>query len=446
MEHHCGIFAVVDDDVGNTVINGLRLIQHRGYESVGISFLDNDAIRIVKDVGTVDDVFGNIKLPMIKKALGHVRYSTVKKSTRENAVKESQPFQSDNGNFSLVHNGNIPTKDQIQIEYGIDVGSNSDTVTIVKLIEMIYKDYSDWPKTLMYIMNRVAGSYCFAILTGDKVYAMRDRYGIRPLVVGRSKKGFCVTSETVALQHYAYVRDVKPGEIVSIDMYNFETVYQHHSPKPSFCSFEMIYFMHHESIVNGKSCDDVRYNLGYNLGLTETSVVDGAVVVCLPNSSIPNAMGFSEAVKRPYCNYVKKRDGVTRTFILPTEEQRREACDNKFIFDVDGLKGLDVYVVDDSIVRGTTMLSIIGKLRGIGVKSVHLRITSPIITDPCYFGIDMSTKKELVSFGRTLDEIKSYLGADSLRYLDIDTMKKVLGVPVCTSCFTGEYNRELLDW
>jgi amidophosphoribosyltransferase len=446
MEHHCGIFSVVDDDVGDTVVNGLRLIQHRGYESAGISFLDKGVIRTVKDIGTVDDVFRNIKLPKINKALGHVRYSTVKKSTRENAVKESQPFQSDSANFSLVHNGNIPTKDQIQIEYGISIESNSDTLTIVKLIEMIYKSYNDWPKTLMYIMNRVAGSYCFAILTGEKVYAMRDRYGIRPLVVGRSKKGFCVTSETVGLQQYAYVRDVKPGEIISIDMYNFETVYQYHLPNLSFCSFEIIYFMHHDSLVNGNRCDDVRYNLGYSLGLAEEWVVDDSVVVCLPNSSIPNARGFSDAIKRPYCHYIRKRDGVTRTFILPTEEQRREACDNKFIFDDEKLKETNVYVVDDSIVRGTTMLSIVGKLRKIGVKSIHLRITSPVITDPCYFGIDMSTKSELVSYGRSVDEIKNYLGADSLRYLDIDTMKKVLGVPVCTSCFTGEYNRELLDW
>jgi len=445
MEHHCGIFSIVDDDVGDTLINGLRLIQHRGYESVGVSFWDG-IIRTVKDVGLVDDVFANIKLPQIKRALGHVRYSTVRKSTRENAIKESQPFQSDVLNFSLVHNGNIPTKDQIQIEYGISIDSNSDTLTIVKLIEMIYKKYNDWPKTLMYVMNRIAGSYCFAILTDEKIYAMRDIYGIRPLVIGRSKKGFCISSETIALQHYTYMRDVLPGEIVSIDMYNFETVYQHHSPKPSFCSFEMIYFMHHDSLVNGRRCDDIRYNLGYDLGLGEECVVDDAVVVCLPNSSIPNARGFSDAVKRPYCHYIMKRDGVTRTFILPTEEQRREACDNKFIFDEERLKGANVYVVDDSIVRGTTMLSVVGKLRGIGVKSVHLRITSPVITDPCYFGIDMSTKSELVSYGRSVDEIKNYLGADSLRYLDIDTMKEVLGVPVCTSCFTGDYNRELLDW
>ena len=446
MEHHCGIFSIIDENIGDTIINGLRLIQHRGYESVGISFLENDKLVTIKDIGTVDDVFQNIKLPKINKAVGHVRYSTVKKTTRENMIKESQPFQNDTINFSLVHNGNIPTKDYIQKEFNISAENTSDTMVIVQLVELIYNQYNDWHKTLMYIMNKIAGSYCFAILTNDKIYVMRDRYGIRPLVIGRSKKGFCVTSETVALQDYSYIRDINAGEIVSIDFYNFETIYQLNSSRLSFCSFEMIYFMHHDSIVDNKSCNEIRYSLGYNLGLTETNIIENSIIVCLPNSSIPNARGFSDAIKKPYHPYIRKRIGVTRTFILPTEQQRRDACDNKFIFDDVNLQNKDLYIIDDSIVRGTTMLSIIGKLRNIGVKSIHLRITSPIISDPCYFGIDMSTKKELVSYNRSIDEIKNYLGADSLQYLNIDIMKKVLNIPVCTSCFTGEYDKQLLEW
>lgn len=451
MEHHCGIFSVVDDDVGNSLINGLKLIQHRGYESVGISYYDND-IKTIKNIGSVNKVFGNVELPKIKKAIGHVRYSTVRKTTLQNAINECQPFEgcialdSSNITFSLVHNGNIPTKESIQKDYGINIENNSDTLTIVKLIEIIYKQYNNWHHTLMYIMNKIVGSYCFAILADNKIYAMRDRYGIRPLVIGRSKKGFCITSETVALQNYTYIRDIKPGEIVSIDMFSFETIYQHNKPIMNFCSFEMIYFMHHESMIDGRTCDEVRYNLGFQLGNTENVIIENSIVVCLPNSSIPNAKGFADAINKPFRHYIQKRDNVTRTFILPTEKQRKEACDNKFIFDFDGLKGMDLYVIDDSIVRGTTMSTIINKLRNIGVKSIHLRITSPVITDPCYFGIDMSTKTELVSYGRSVDDIKNYLQADSLKYLDIDTMKNVLNIPVCTSCFTGNYNNELLDW
>lgn len=470
MEHHCGIFSVVGEDVGSVLINGLKNIQHRGYESAGISFYNDvgnvkdemevneintiDLIDTIKNVGQVDTVFANIQLPKINKGIGHVRYSTVKKNATNNLLEECQPLDgyvlsgTKYYKFSLVHNGNIPTKDYIQKEYNIDP-NNSDTHIIVKLIEKIYPRYNNWKDTLIYIMNKIVGSYCFAILADNKIYAMRDRFGIRPLALGRAKKGYCIASETIAMQNYTYVRDINPGEIVSIDLYTFDIIYQYQQAQLNFCSFEMIYFMHHESIINGRTCEDIRYNLGFNLGKGEidnSNIIENSIVVCLPNSSIPNAKGFADAIGKHYSHFIKKRKNMTRTFILPNQKKRKEACDKKFIFDDVNLKDQDIFVIDDSIVRGTTMTSIVSKLKIIGVKSIHLRITSPVISDPCYFGIDMSTKQELASYNKNVDEIKEHLGVDSLRYLSIDAMKDVLGIKVCTSCFTGDYNKELLDW
>ncbi len=216
--------------------------------------------------------------------------------------------------------------------------------------------------------------------------------------------------------------------------------------KLNFCSFEMIYFMHHDSIVNGTECDEIRYNLGYKLGTTEKKIIKNSIVVCLPNSAIPNARGFSDAIGRPYFPFIKKRKNMIRTFILPSEKKRQDACDKKFMFDSENLANKDIYLIDDSIVRGTTMKSVITKLRDMGVNTINVRITSPVIISPCYFGIDMSTKEELISNNKSVEEIKNELNVDSLIYIDINSMKEVFGINVCTSCFTGEYNKELLDW
>jgi amidophosphoribosyltransferase len=316
-------------------------------------------MKTFKNVGTVKNVFDGIELPNIKKGIGHVRYSTVKKIDLNGFLKECQPFQGsiDNINFALAHNGNIPTKNKIKEEFGLEIETNSDTLIIVKLIEAIYPRYNNWKDTLTFLMNTVSGSYCFVILADNKIWGMRDRFGIRPLAIGKSRKGFCITSETVALSSFNYVRDVNPGEIICVDSNSLDTIYQCENTKPKFCSFEMIYFMHHDSIVNNMKCDEIRYNLGFKLGKRETDIIDDSSVVCLPNSSIPNARGFADAIYKQYLHFIQKRKNMTRTFILPSEKKRKEACDKKFIFAGDGLKNKNIYLVDDSIVGGTTMKS-----------------------------------------------------------------------------------------
>lgn len=480
MEHHCGIIAMSDNtnNIKGNLIANLNKLQHRGYESCGISFISNDInskniIKTIKGLGTVKSVFPlepleslesqsqSNNLPNFNRGIGHVRYSTVKKTTEEKMLEECQPFQtfqSSKYNFSLAHNGNIPTIKNIIKKYNIEINTNSDTFAIVKLIEKILDKYKNWNDTLKFIMNTVPGSYCFVILTENNIYALRDRYGIRPLVYGKSNSGFCIASETIALNNYKYVRDILPGEIVCIDFQTnklklkLKKIYQHPNKSHSFCSFELIYFMSDKSKINNITNNEIRYKLGYKLGESEINIIENSIVVCLPNTSIPNAKGFANAINKPYYDYIKKRKGMGRTFILNDQEKRAQACINKFLFDEKNLINKEIYLVDDSIVRGTTMKTVIKILKNIGVKSIHVRIMSPLITDPCYFGIDMSTKNELISFenNNDIDNIKKELNVDSLKYISIDEMKNVfnanININVCTSCFTGNYNNELLDW
>lgn len=460
MEHHCGIYCAIDDGVDNFLIEGISDLQHRGYEGAGISFIDNsfidnsfignsNKITTFKGRGEVLDVFKDYKYaPSSRLGIGHVRYSTTKKSNTDTLEKELQPIHI--SNFSLVHNGNVPIADYLKEEYDIVSDNNSDTFILYKLLEILSKE-RDWDSAVIEFMKMVPGSFCLGILVEGKIYVMRDRYGIRPLYLGLSKRGgYHVSSENNPFirRDIRTIRQVEPGEVlVMSSSFGCKTLYKHMSPQIAFCSFEFFYFMHHDSEYNEEKLWDIRFRLGQRLAEYETILNKNYIVTYVPNSSIPAAKGFAYQLGLECCECLVRNGTIKRTFILPTDSERISACNKKFSFIPNNIKGKDIFLIDDSIVRGNTMKSVVERLRKYGARSVHIRITSPPIKSPCYFGIDMSTKNELVAHNRNIKEIQNVIDADSLRYMDIKKMKEGFGESnICTSCFTGEYDTTLLEW
>lgn len=452
----CGIFAIFDyydmnKNIYQKMLNGLVFLQHRGRESAGISYIKNNTITTFKNIGLVKDIFENFNDEM-NIAIGHIRYSTRKKNI-DTQLFETQPIEGITkfGNFSLAHNGNIPFIENIKKKFNIDFNTESDTIILTKIIEKLQYKYDNFHDILIHLLNSIEGVYCLAILINNEIYAIRDSYGVRPLCIGKNKNGgFCISSESNALQDYELIRDINAGEIINIKFdnngfINMKTIYQKKIDKLSFCSFEYIYFMRNNSINNHKKIKDIRFELGFELGLQEIHVDRTAIVLSIPNTAIAGAKGFAKAVKLDYYDYIEKRKDAGRTFILPTDKERIDACDKKFIYH-NNLKDLNVYIIDDSIVRGNTLKSILKKLREVGVRKVHLRITAPPVVSECYYGIDVPTKRELIAHNKSILDIRKEFGVTSLKYIDIKTMKKIFDQQVCTSCFNGKYNDKLLEW
>jgi amidophosphoribosyltransferase len=528
IKHYCGVYATTNNNTNydtSYVINGLKLLQHRGRECAGICYI-KDKHYLHKDVGTVDEVFSDFPHSSFKTCIGHVRYSTTDdEPTRcqtagnnelvNQEMKKAQPMQSnepqhaqdgDNSKlkFSIAHNGNIPNIKKFKKEMNIITETNSDTEIMVKYIELLLET-NTIDETLIKFIERIPGAYALVLQFDDALYCMRDSYGIRPLCIGKIynqletssfetssfetssfetssfetssfetssfetssfetssfETSYCISSESCALQDHKLIRDVKPGEIIKINTTRgvcvedskFQTIYRKVN-KPSFCSLEIIYFMKPDSVIYDTKIDDIRYSMGHDFGKEETSKlvdtkqVHNAIVVGIPNSGISSGKGFADAVGLPYRQLVSKDANVNRSFILPNNQDRIETCQKKFIYS-DELKGKIVYVVDDSMVRGNTMISIINSIYDKGAIEVHIRITAPPLRHPCYYGIDIPTYEELIAHNRTAEEIKDILGCESLRYMDVKLLKKVLWdykINICTSCFDGEYNKELLDW
>ncbi len=443
----CGIFGVIDDhNIYHKMINGLKLLQHRGHESAGISYIADNKIRTYKALGFVNNIFENFDENM-SISIGHVRYSTRKKTSLENKLLETQPIigLSRFGPFSLAHNGNIPQIDKLKDKYDITYDTESDTIILIKIIEKLSYKYQCWNDILINIINNIQGVYCLIILFNNQIYALRDSYGVRPLSLGNNTTGYCIASESVALQDYNLLRDIYPGEIVKIDRYNVETIYHRKINKNTFCSFEYIYFMRNDSIIDNKLVQDIRYKLGYQLGLQEQDLNPDAIILSIPNTAVIPAKGFANATNLVYKDYIEKRKDAPRTFILPSNVERIAACNKKFIFHKE-IKDHEIYIIDDSIVRGNTLKSILKQIREIGVKKIHLRITSPPVISECYYGIDIPTKRELIAYEKTIENIRKEFNVSSLKYIDIKLMKNIFNQPVCTSCFTGKYNNKLLDW
>lgn len=401
----CGIVGILANrDISDIVFDSLKKLQHRGRESFGVATIGFSK----KVLGLVRE----IPIPVSNVYLGHTRYST---SGLKSDIKEAQPF--DRKDFILIHNGNIP-----------DVKGN-DTIFIIRIIESC----KDIEEGLKKVIAEIKCSYSLIVLDKAKkcLYIARDRYGIRPLCIGKTKGGYAFCSETSALPNgYSCIGDVDPGTVLKCTHKGIKIIFKFPQIRQNFCVFEKIYFMNHNSF----GVYNYRYTLGFKLGKGETSPNQDGIVVCVPNTAIAFAEGFAEATNQSFDKTgIQKIPKTGRTFILPENHQRIDLCKRAFSFS-DSLKNKIVYLVDDSLVRGNTMRAIIEKLKIFGVKEIHVRIGSPPVTDTCSFGIDIPTKQELAASKTTVDEIKTLIGADSLRYLDVDELGEG-----CKKCFGKDF-------
>jgi amidophosphoribosyltransferase len=450
LRDHCGVIAVASkDEAASLLFFGLKSLQHRGQESAGITVLSPDGnARTHKGMGLVDGVFPPERVAELKgtSGIGHVRYSTAGRSVTENA--QPHTVQSQYGWVSLGHNGDIvnaPTILEDMKSKGWAFNTDSDTEVATRLLaKKLVEHGGNAVKALRELMAEISGSYSFTILIGKDLYAVRDPFGIRPLVVGRfpDGSGHVAASESVALDVLGadFVRDVKPGEIVKVGVDGIESFQTPAAPHPAHCFFEYVYFARSDAVIDGQLAHEVRRRIG--MQLAKEAPVDGDMVVPVPDSGRAHASGYAEQSGIPLREGLMKNRYVHRTFIMPGQDNRERNVRLKLNPVKMMIAGKRVIVVDDSIVRSTTMRRIVELLRQAGAKEVHVRIASPPITDPCYLGVDFHHRDQLVAAKHKVDEIRKLIGSDSLAYVSIAGLVAATGMPksnLCLGCVTGEY-------
>lgn len=441
----CGLFGVFGHpEAANLTYLGLYALQHRGQESAGIAVTDGQSFHVEKAMGWVSDVFGPERLRRLpgRIAIGHVRYSTAGSSTLRNAQPISATFSL--GPVALAHNGNLVNAEALRKELeaaGAIFQSTSDTEVILHL--MARGDRQGLERILPQALARVSGAYSLLMLTPDTLVGCRDPHGFRPLVVGRLGEAWLLASETCALDllEAEFVRDVEPGEIVLIDRNGLRSM-KPFPPKRQLqqCVFEYVYFARPDTILWGQNVYHVRKALGHRLA--EEHPAEADVVVPVPDSGLGAALGYAERSGIPFELGLIRNHYVGRTFIEPRQQIRHFGVRVKLNPVRETLEGRRVVVVDDSIVRGTTSRKIVRMIRSVGARAVHLRISSPPIQWPCYYGIDTPTRKELIASSHKVEEIRRYIEADSLGYLSLEGMLKAAGGDesrFCHACFTGAY-------
>lgn len=455
MHEECGVFGVFanGEDVANLTYFGLYALQHRGQESAGIAVSDGQAITDHKDMGLVSQIFDAACLARLRGhiAIGHTRYST----TGSTKLPNAQPMRFEHpqiGPFLLAHNGNLTNAQALRARLeseGAGFASSSDTEIVGQLLARTPGETLD--AVLAKALPGVDGAYCLILLSRDALAAARDPLGIRPLCLGRLADleaapgdGYILASETCALDVVGaqFVREIEPGEIVSVGACGLRsTEVPRQASRRAMCSFEFIYFARPDSVLMGQSLYEARRAMGRELA--DESPADGDIVITLPDSGTPAAVGFAQAANIPFVEGMIKSRYITRTFIQPTQRLRESGTRLKFNPMRHVLAGKRVVLVDDSIVRGTTTRRIVEELRRAGAAEIHLRIASPPIMWPCFMGIDMASRSELIAAHRDEEGVRRIVGADSLRYLSLPGLRRAMGRPdgdgFCFACFTGEY-------
>ncbi len=440
----CGLFGIWNHpEAANVAYLGLYALQHRGQESAGIAATDGTAFHTEKAMGWVADVFSPERLRRLPGhcAIGHVRYSTAGSSNLKNA----QPITATTarGPIAIAHNGNLTNAEALRKEMeaeGAIFQSNSDTEVILHLLARA--PAGPLEEQLPHALGRVMGAYSLLILTPDAMYAVRDPNGFRPLTLGRLDDAWVVASETCALDlmEAKPERDVEPGELVVVSAAGVRSFKPFPPAEPLKCVFEYVYFARPDSMLWGANVHTVRKALGRQLA--QEHPVQADIVIPVPDSGVSAALGFSEASGVAYEMGLIRNHYVGRTFIEPKQGIRHFGVKVKLNPMPEVLEGKRVVVVDDSIVRGTTSRKIVKMVRGAGAREVHMRISSPPIQWPCYYGIDTPTRRELIGASHSVEEIRRHLGADSLGYLSLEGMLKATGsdpAHFCHACFTGGY-------
>ncbi len=444
MHECCGVFGVYapDEDVARLTFFALFALQHRGQESAGIATADGKRLQVYAQMGLVSQVFTEESLSQLGGhiAIGHNRYST-RGSSR---VINAQPLLIGNGSntIAIAHNGNIVNAEHLYQELsdlGYTFRTSTDTEIIANLI--LSSPEKDWVNKIRYAIHRLQGAYSLTILTNNTLFGVRDPFGVRPLCLGTVNGGWVIASESCALDHIgaSYIREIEPGEIVSITENGIDS-YREEGDRKALCIFEYIYFARPDSVINGRLLYPARQAMGE--GLAQEHSVEADLVMGVPDSATAAGIGYSRWSDISLCEGLLKNRYVGRTFIEPDQRIRDLGVKLKFNPLPMMLDGKRVVVIDDSIVRGTTTPQVVKLLRRAGAKEVHMRICAPPIRYPCFLGVDMATRWELIAAQKTIPEIRDFIGADSLGYLSIDGLIKAVDLPkdiFCMACFTGDY-------
>lgn len=440
----CGVFGVFapGHEVAKLAYFALYALQHRGQESAGIATCEGGQITTLRDTGLVSQVFDEQKLRALDgdMAIGHVRYSTTGGGSWEN----TQPVWRDDGReVALAHNGNLTNAVELYGELrerGVKLRGTSDSEVIAALLSVCEERPIE--NAVEAVMPRLEGAYSTVVMTKRAVVAFRDPHGVRPLSLGKLGGSYCVASESCAFDIIGaeLLREVAPGELVSIGERGIETRQVVPAARPAHCVFEHIYFSRPDSRLEGRVLQEVRGRMGEILW--REAPVEADLVISVPDSGNPAATGFARASGLPKDDGLIKNRYVARTFIQPGQELRKHGLRMKFNPLPEIVAGRRIVVVDDSIVRGNTTRQIVGMLRDAGAREVHLRISAPPIRHPCHYGVDMHTREEMVAHERTVAEVAAEVGADSLAYLSLEGVYEAVGTPRerhCDACFTGEY-------
>lgn len=463
----CGIFGIyaVGRDVARLAYFGLYALQHRGQESAGIATCDGRSAYIHKEMGLVSQVFNEDNLKPLKGhlAIGHNRYST----TGSSHVRNVQPYLIDTiyGPLGVAHNGNLTNALELRyrlLERGVGLSSTTDSEVITQALASPpevwgnngHQDYNGdrWEARIRALMKVAEGAYSLTILTRTAVYAVRDPYGLRPLCLGELDGGYVVASESNALQTIGahYLREVEPGEIVRLDADGVSSVMGHAPRRRALCSFEYVYFARPDSVLDGKVIHEVRQKFGQQLAREAPAAAD--IVVPVPDSSTPAAIGYSRESGLPFTEGLIKNRYIGRTFIQPDDDLRKVGIQLKFNPLPSNLEGKRVVLIDDSIVRGNTAGPLVQLIRAGGATEVHVRVSSPPVRHPCFMGVDMATRKQLIAHQMNVRDICTAIGADSLAYLSLEGMMACIeGTPAleerhCNACFSGSYPIPIPGW
>ena len=452
LHEECAVFGIYGTNEAsiNTAL-GLHALQHRGQEAAGIVSFDGRHFHAHRGLGHVGENFdaGSAQMQALHGhvAIGHNRYST---SGKTNALMEIQPFSSELafGGFALAHNGNLTNAARLRaslVETGSLFQSSSDTEIIVHLVARSHQDTVT--DRLIDAIKQIEGAFSLVCVAKDMLIGVRDPHGVRPLVLGKQGDAYVLASETCALDIVgaSFVRDLDPGEMVVIDKNGITSRKPFQPQSHRFCIFEYIYFARPDSILEGRGVYHARKAIGAELALE--SPADADLVVPVPDSGVPAALGFAEASKIPFDLGIIRNHYIGRTFIQPTQKGRNDSVKMKHNANPSTVAGKRVVLVDDSIVRGTTSRKIVSMMRAAGAAEVHMRIASPPTTSPCFYGVDTPDKDQLIAAQKTIDEIASDIGADSLGFISIDGLYRAMGEAssnnahpqFCDACFTGDY-------
>ncbi|MCB6365123.1 amidophosphoribosyltransferase [Intestinibacillus massiliensis] len=451
IHEECGVFGISlpagsEASPAHEAYVALFALQHRGQEAAGIAVNNKGVIHCHKDVGLVNDVFNQETLDAMpgQMAVGHVRYSTTGKQSRENA----QPIAITHvkGNLAVAHNGNLVNagelRREIELGGGIFRSSNDSEVLVYTIVRERLK-VGSIEEAVVNTMKMIKGAYSLVIMSPRKLLAARDPHGFRPLCIGKSPEGaYIFASETCALDALgaAFVRDVEPGEVCVVEDGKLKSLHCGVEAKTSACVFEYIYFARPDSVIDGASVELARQEAGKYLSIEHPVGAD--VVIGVPDSGIPAAIGYAKCSGIPYGVGLIKNRYIGRTFIQPGQEKRERSVRLKLNALREAVAGKRVIMVDDSIVRGTTCARLVKLIRDAGAKEVHMRISAPPFRHPCFFGTDIPERTQLLAHGRTVEEMRQIIGVDSLGFLSLEAAHKIaLGAKVgfCDACFSGKY-------